>query len=275
MKKVEVGYIGFSYKVIENIIFSDNFKLKVIICEKSRASKEIILLSELHNISLYLVEDKEGLGKIVSDNISIVDLYIMYGFGIIIDKKTIKNATIYNIHPGSLETNRGRNPVEWSLLNNDKYTEMTLYKVSELIDLGELIHSEKIEIRISDNNVTLAERLESKIPMLLDKLFCYLKGDIQARVLHQGQYIPRIRECDYTIDLDNDSLTKIFNKIRSQNKYQGAVLQLKNKRYMIKAVKDVEIVENNTVIENEAHMNMDCLTILLKNKYRITFELKK
>lgn len=53
---------------------------------------------------------------------------------------------IFNIHFSYLPINRGCYPIAWSILNNDEFSGVTLHRVDEGIDTGNIILQEKIKI---------------------------------------------------------------------------------------------------------------------------------
>lgn len=240
MEKISIGYIGSSFGVAESINNSIAYELKLVICEKPRAGKELILFCELFNIKLVLIVNAKELETIILDYAHEVENYIMCYFGIIISKSILESVSIFNLHPGDLKTHRGRHPVERALLNNESHAEITLYKISDKIDLGEYIYSRRVNISAFDDNVSVLAKLESQIPFLLRKLCQYLKGSLKGKLIDEGRYEPRVKEEDFTLDIENDSLADIYNKIRSQARYNGAVLKHGNDTYWVFAISSIE-----------------------------------
>lgn len=163
----------------------------------------------------------------------------MYRTTLIMTKKILELSRIFNFHPGSLLTNRGAHPIERAILNNEKYTEMSLHEINEKIDSGLLIDKVKIPIKIRDNSLTLMEKMEKmeeSIDQLLISLYNYLNGKITPVSINKGKYYRKISEVDYTININIDSISQIYNKIRSQYIFKGAILQYKEKKYYMYSV---------------------------------------
>lgn len=231
-----VIYFGNSIKMVQFLLSSSIFDLNLWISEKRFKESQEKLTAGMQ-VNHQYVENINELENLVS-NITIPDLVIMYSFGIIISPNIIQKINVYNFHPGSLEKNRGRNPIEWAILlgwNND---EMSLHKIDEKIDTGLLISSKTIDIDSNDTVSAIQTKMENSIPSLLNDLEDYLSGKRLGKVVVPGVYRKRISESDFTIDLENDSLETIKNKIRSQKDYNGAIVFVKGEKHHVKSLDD-------------------------------------
>ena len=87
------------------------FRIRNIYTEK----KELRLITR----KKILVLNKKNINKIKKDN---NNLGFIFDFGLIIPKKILKSYKlgIINIHTGDLPKYRGRNPLVWAFLNNEK-----------------------------------------------------------------------------------------------------------------------------------------------------------
>ncbi len=215
-KRINIVYIGADYNVA-NVLYLDNkFNIKAIICEKLRLTKELILFSEINNIKLIYVHNKEHFEEEINKLNHIVNNYMIFNFGIIITKKLLEDNNFFNIHPASLIINRGRNPIERALIENHSSLDVSIYKIVEKIDLGEFIDSAKVYIDVLDDNVSLSYKVNKTIPKLLNSLYLYIINIKSSKSIEQGIYYKPIKEEDFTIDLYKDSIVDIYNKIRSQ-----------------------------------------------------------
>lgn len=218
----EIGYIGFSTAMLELLCQSKNFSVKICICEKKRLNEDILCTCKKHDIIIYTVSSKKELNEILLK--CDLEYFIMYEFGIIISEGIFKRKkiSIFNFHPGSLLTNRGANPIVWSILHDEKYANMTVYMVNEQVDAGEIISQRIYEISENDDVITLKNKMEQGMGSQLEALYHYIqKGVIEET---KGIMKRKICEKDYTLDLEHDSLRKIQTKIQSQVLYNGAVL---------------------------------------------------
>jgi len=230
--KVDIGYIGFSEKLLAILLNSEYFNLTGVIWEDGRfISNEMCLKLQESDIPLYKANSKEKVAEIIL-KINCKQ-YIMYQCSFIIPAEIVKKYQIFNIHPGDLKTNRGANPLIWSILLQEPNACMSLYRVNENIDTGWLVDKINVPIDISDDSKSIVAKVESVIPRLLEKLYLHLTEKTDTELVQGGIYRRRIQERDYTIQLGTDSFDDILAKIRSQAAYKGAVIILNNIKFFV------------------------------------------
>lgn len=215
-------YFGNSIEMVNYIVKSNLFSLSVWICER-KVLDDLLPTAERLGIPIIGVSSHCELEKYV-EHYSLLKLAIMYSFGIIITSRILKKVDVFNFHPGSLERNRGRNPIEWAIILGWDKDEMSLHKIDEGIDTGLLISASTILIDNNDTVSIIRKKMNNTIPALLSILNDFLEGRIKASQIKPGIYRHRITEKDYTIYPGKDNEEEIKNKIRSQQDYNGAVL---------------------------------------------------
>lgn len=241
-KKINIGYIGFSPRIVQDILKSEIFDLSCILCEKKGERQDgrrqaLFQIASHTKIPYYEFENNSELSQIIRDRKNIVEQYLIYECNTIIREEIINSVSIYNLHPGDLRTNRGCNPIHWSILEGIGSTCMSLYKITPKIDLGIVVAVFPVNISQEDTYSSLKERLESGVCTLLTKLYQYIKGELlDCEVIREGIYKRKICSSDYTLDLSKDSLMQISAKIRSQSAYEGAVLNINETTYRVNAV---------------------------------------
>ena len=95
-----------------------------------------------------------------------------------IDSAVLVAATfgVINCHPGSLPQYRGRNPVEWSLYNDDQVAATTHFMV-EALDAGPIIKTAPLDCRGLTYHQIRARMLEHQAALMADSI---------AEVLERG-----------------------------------------------------------------------------------------
>ena len=100
------------------------------------------------------------------------NLIIVIAYGMIIPKTITDTYFCVNAHGSLLPKYRGASPIQAALLNNDSETGITLIKMNEKMDEGDIINSEKISISTKDTFGTLHDKLatltHNMIATLLD-----------------------------------------------------------------------------------------------------------
>ncbi|WGH28195.1 MAG: hypothetical protein NHG07_00900 [Candidatus Shikimatogenerans bostrichidophilus] len=167
------------------------------------------------------------------------DLQILISFKII--KKEIweipKIMTI-NIHPSLLPQYKGPCPINWVIINNEKITGLTSFKVNDKIDKGKIIKQKKIKIKNNINFNKLNKLLSIKSKFFtyktIKKIFNKKKYFIKKKNNKKIKNAPKINNY-YTKIYWFNNIYKIYNIIRgsSFNKPAWCYLNTKNKILLI------------------------------------------
>jgi methionyl-tRNA formyltransferase len=103
------------------------------------------------------------------------DLFVVVSFGLIIPRWLLDLPTTgsINVHPSLLPLYRGPAPMQWALLNGDRGTGITVMKMTEKMDAGNILYQEKTPILDGDTIVSLSERMALRsagilVPLLDD-----------------------------------------------------------------------------------------------------------
>ena len=103
-------------------------------------------------------------------------LYVVASFGLIFPKWALDIPSIgaINIHPSLLPKYRGPSPIQWAILNGEENTGVTIMKIVEKMDAGNIVYQEPAAINKDDNFVTLSERLSRRaseiLPQIIDSI---------------------------------------------------------------------------------------------------------
>ena len=221
-------YLGNSLHIVNRLRFIRNINIVAAVfeCGKENEIESGIVSKTIKSVP---GKNKEEIEKVIMQYYDKVDFAIMYDFGVILGEQVVSHLPIFNFHPGSLKTNRGSSPINWSILLNDKETIMSLYRITTEIDLGELVSEHPCRIYDYDVPASLRARMEGEIPSMMMELLICLETNTYKGTVSNGIYRKRITEADYTIvDTDSEEMKKA--KIRSQYSYRGAVLYNNNKK---------------------------------------------
>lgn len=110
-----------------------------------------------------------------------------------------------NIHPSLLPQGRGAWPMAVYILNNMKKAGITLHKMSEGFDTGDIILQRSFELTKNDNHETFMQKANALLPDMIRELLSdfdtYLNN---ATIQGEGEYWECPDEKDYIITKDTD-----------------------------------------------------------------------
>ena len=141
-----------------------------------------------HNIPVY---QPKGLRKesVFEELKSLrADAIVVVAYGVILRKNVLELTRYgcFNVHGSLLPAYRGAAPIQWTILNGEKETGVTVMKMDEGIDTGDILLQEKIGILAEDTGDSLFEKL-SRLggPLLLKALDMAEAGTLQP--VKQGE----------------------------------------------------------------------------------------
>ena len=221
---MKIGYFAdgpWSHKALEKIVADDRFEISFII---PRADTHDSVLEEwAEKLSVdYLrfenVNDPDVIDSLAKYN---SDLFISMSFNQILEPQilTVPKKGFINCHAGLLPYYRGRNILNWALINDEKEFGVTVHYVDKGIDTGDIIVQQVEPITDNDNYSTLLDRA---IVVCADTLFQAITDiyngtaqKIQQDTIHPvGFYCGRRTIGDEWIDWNWPS-RRIFNFVRA------------------------------------------------------------
>ena len=127
--------------------------------------------NKLTNINPESLKSESFRKKLVSIK---ADIFIIVAYKIL--PSSIINIPKYgslNLHASLLPKYRGAGPIQWALMNGDKVTGITIFRLKRKIDTGNILFQRKVNIKKNDNMQTLGMRLceigaDSMIALLKD-----------------------------------------------------------------------------------------------------------
>jgi len=146
------------------------------------------------------------------------DLFITASYGQIIKQNIldIPHLGTYNVHGSLLPKYRGPAPIQWSIINGERTTGITIMKTELGLDCGDMYLKKELAIEDHDTATTLFEKMANLgvecINEFLDK-FNFYTANGEKQNEEQATYFPMIKKEDYKLDF-NDCAYNICNRIR-------------------------------------------------------------
>ena len=160
-----------------------------------------------------------------------------------------------NLHGSLLPQYRGAAPINWAIINGEKETGVTTFKLQQEIDTGDILLQQKIDIGEDETAGELHDRMKIIGADLLVKTIVQLSGnelkeihqsDLQPTINHQQPTIlhaPKIFTDTCKIDW-HKPVDEIYNLIRGLSPYPAAFTFLNDKMLKIFIAKK-EITTND------------------------------
>jgi methionyl-tRNA formyltransferase len=120
----------------------------------------------------YNIECKTPI-KLKDETLPECDLIIVVSYGLILPKSVIDHPKIaaINIHPSLLPRWRGASPIQYSLLNGDEITGVSIVKMTEKLDAGDIFMQKPMKIIKDEKYNKLHDRLANlSASMLIEVL---------------------------------------------------------------------------------------------------------
>lgn len=154
------------------------------------------------------------------------DLGLVAHFGLLIPKEIFeypKHQTI-NVHFSLLPKYRGAAPIQHAIINGDKETGITILKIAEKFDTGDILYQKKIMLMGNETVNKLYKNLFQKTASFLPEVIMkYIRGEITPIPQNETQatYAPRLKTEDAKIDWSKTQ-EEIERFIRGVNPEPGA-----------------------------------------------------
>jgi methionyl-tRNA formyltransferase len=158
-----------------------------------------------------------------------MDLGFIYAYGKLIPSEIIKlfKFGIMNLHCSLLPNYRGAAPVQHALMNDEKKTGITFFKINERLDDGKIILKKDYTIKDSDDCMSLQDSLTKIASQNCDEAINLMHSQkfILSLSDKKNVYARKILKEDGILDLKM-SVRTMFNKIRALNIWPIARLVL-------------------------------------------------
>lgn len=230
----EIGSYCLNELIENNIIprFIINFDNLI---EPAVLEKADNLNIDIVNISKFKVNERYIIDEMKKQD---VDTIISVAFPFIMPESIfniVQNPI--NVHPAALPKYRGYHPLSEAFRRDDKYQGTTVHFMSEIVDEGDILLQDFIEVRNEDNMVTVKERLIKLSSKLLIKVVRQVQTNTTSPRKQFGEAIeaPRRRPEDSKLHFNKTS-REVHNFVRALvSPYPNAFSFINGEKVNIKA----------------------------------------
>lgn len=224
MNKTKIGYFAdgkWSHEALTKLVTDDSIDV-VFICLRND-DPDIVLKKMAKNYKIQVFNDQninssEFIKKIDDFN---CDLFVSMSFNQIFKEKILSRPRLktINCHAGKLPFYRGRNVLNWALINDEKEFGITVHYIDKGIDTGDIILQRTFPIYDYDDYSTLLSTAYINCPSILyDAIKLIQTNNVkiikQVEVDHLGFYCSSRRIGDELIRWEQVSRA-LFNFTRA------------------------------------------------------------
>ena len=260
-KIIFFGTPPFAVKCLEKIV-EEEFNIVAVVTAPDRPAgrgrqiktSAVKQFAEAQNIHILQPTNLKDLQFIEQLKALEPDLMIVVAFRMLPKRVwSIPSLGTFNLHASLLPDYRGAAPINWAIINQEKYSGVTSFFINEEIDTGAILLQEKVEIEEQETAGSLHDKLAKKGSALICKT---IKGILEGTINPQKQEIkgtekaaPKLNKENVFIDWDQP-LEAIQAKIKGLSPYPGARFNWieENKTAVIK-IFEAEIVKENYPFE--------------------------
>ncbi len=224
LRSMSIGYFAdgpWAHRAFEKMIRDETIHIAFICVRYEKRDSVLQELGRRHNIDVLFtpnVNDPEFIGKLQKYG---ADLFVSMSFDQIFKTDIInlpKLKTI-NCHAGKLPFYRGRNILNWVLINDEEDFGITVHYMDDGIDTGDIILQKKYLITDDDDYSTLLERAYSGCAdVLYEAVKMIQNGTVnpikQETIDQVGMYCGMRKPGDEIINWNSTS-REVFNFVRA------------------------------------------------------------
>lgn len=223
-KKLKIGYFAdgpWSHKAFELIIQNPNFEIKFIVPRTDTTDDTLKQYCSNYNIEYLHPANINSVEFINQAKSFDCDLFVSMSFNQIFREPTFGLPPLgtINCHAGKLPFYRGRNILNWALINDENEFGITVHFVDEGIDTGDIVLQRTFPISDSDDYNTLLNRAHYECAKILyDALIMIQEGNyirISQSSIHPIGFYCGIRSVGDEVINWNQPSRQVFNFIRA------------------------------------------------------------
>ncbi|MEO2281125.1 methionyl-tRNA formyltransferase [Pseudoalteromonas pernae] len=191
---MKIGYFAdgpWSHKAIERILDNDEFEIVFIVPRYETRDRVLKQWAEKLNVPFIVASDVNSPDFIEQVKAFEADIFVSMSFNQILKEAIISVPPrgFINCHAGALPFYRGRNPLNWALINGEERFGITVHYIDEGIDTGDIIEQAFFQIGPHDNYGSLLEVAIEGCAEVLIKALLGIKSN-KVKALKQSDIHP-------------------------------------------------------------------------------------
>ncbi len=265
MKIIFMGTPDFSIPALQSLIDADDLEVVAVYTRAPKEAKRgqkilkspIHELAEAHNIEVFTPDSLKNEEEVQKFRNLQADLALIVAYGLILPKNILESTKFgcINIHPSLLPKYRGATPIQSALLNGDNKSGVSIIKMDEGVDSGDILKIEECELSKNDDYPILATKFADLGAKMAIEVIREIRDDTSNSIAQdheKASFSKKILKSDAKIDLNQD-LAQILNKIRAFSDFMTAFIEFRGEKIKIYQAKEVlqgEIDQNFVEFED-------------------------
>ena len=237
-----------SLPVLNFLITQQNHDLELVITNPDKATgrgrvvvpNAVASWCDVHNVKVSKPRDNQELSSILDkENF---DLLITVAYGHILKSEVlgIPRYGAINLHYSLLPKYRGAAPVQHAILNGDRITGVTVFKLDQGMDSGPIYLQKELGIEPEETTGDLIARLNLVGVELIDQTLQMMNDGVQPKPQPESDitFAPKFSKDDGRIDWQSPA-ADIFNQFRALGNNPGVFTSLAGEKLKISDMKMV------------------------------------
>ncbi len=173
------------------------------------------------------------------------DISVVASFGQILPKDFLEDRLCLNVHPSILPKYRGPSPIQNTILNGDKTTAVTIMKVGQRVDSGDIALQEEVRL-LGDEYYC---DLETKLALVGARLIAKAVNMLEDNALtfspqneREATYVKKFEKQDGLLDF-SQTKEDLYNKTRALSETLGVYFFFKKQK-----IKVFKLLPNNQTL---------------------------
>ena len=197
--------------------------------------KEIALKNKVPVLQPEDIKDK-GFQQKIKDLKA--DLFVVIAYGKFLPQQLLDVPKIFsiNVHGSLLPKYRGAAPINWALIKGEKETGISIIKMNEKMDAGDIVAQMEIDIDDEDTALSLREKMKRIGPAFLietiDNVGAVRERPLRPQDPKKVTFAPKLTKEMGKIDW-RKSAVEIYNLVRALQPWPSAYTMYKGKQLKV------------------------------------------
>ena len=219
-------------------------QIKNLIISKKNLNPKVINFLNKNKIKFITIQNLKS--QKIPPILDKTDLGLVCGFPHIFKESqfNIPKYGLINLHAGKLPKYRGGSPLNWQIINNEKYFGISVIKINKGIDTGDIIFEKKFKLLSKYKIEDLHRIANNYFPKLLyNSIFKLISGKkLKKQNEKKAKYFKQRRPEDSLIYPSNISFKKLNLLLRAMSSsYPNPYFIYNNKKIIIKKIKILKL----------------------------------